>query len=60
MFLLQVFGCAIIYCLANVVKAVLAKRMASHFHREAHFQKMRDAIKKVGSVPCIDTQVTCS
>lgn len=43
---LQVCGCAIIFCLANVVKAVLAKRMASHFHREAHFQKMRDAIKK--------------
>ena len=40
-------GCAIIFCLANVVKAVLAKRLASHFHREAHFQKMRDAIKKV-------------
>ncbi|DBA70449.1 TPA: hypothetical protein ACH3X2_011857 [Trebouxia sp. C0005] len=39
-------GCWIIFCAANVVKALLAKKMASHFHKQTHFQKMRDAIKK--------------
>ncbi len=49
-FLLQFLGCWIIFCAANVVKALLAKKMASHFHKQTHFQKMRDAIKKV----CLD------
>ena len=44
---LQFLGCCIIFCAANVVKALLAKKMASHFHKQTHFQKMRDAIKKV-------------
>jgi hypothetical protein len=48
--LLQFLGCWIIFCAANVVKALLAKKMASHFHKQTHFQKMRDAIKKV----CLD------
>jgi len=44
---LQFLGCCIIFCAANVIKALLAKEMASHFHKQTHFQKMRDAIKKV-------------
>ncbi|DBA97213.1 TPA: hypothetical protein ACH3X1_014965 [Trebouxia sp. C0004] len=43
---IKFLGCWIIFCAANVVKALLAKRMASHFHKQTHFQKMRDAIKK--------------
>lgn len=43
----QVLGCWILFCAANVAKALLAKKMASHFHKQTHFQKMRDAIKKV-------------
>ena len=43
----QFLACCIIFCAANVVKALLAKKMASHFHKQTHFQKMRDAIKKV-------------
>ncbi len=54
-FLLQFLGCWIIFCAANVVKALLAKKMASHFHKQTHFQKMRDAIKKV----CLDKYMRC-
>lgn len=43
----QVLGCWILFCAANVAKALIAKKMASHFHKQTHFQKMRDAIKKV-------------
>lgn len=53
--LLQFLGCWIIFCAANVVKALLAKKMASHFHKQTHFQKMRDAIKKV----CLDMYMRC-
>ncbi|KAL3133020.1 hypothetical protein ABBQ38_006929 [Trebouxia sp. C0009 RCD-2024] len=42
----KVLGCWILFCAANVAKALGAKRMASHFHKQTHFQKMRDAIKK--------------
>ena len=44
---MQVLGCWVLFCAANVAKALVAKKMASHFHKQTHFQKMRDAIKKV-------------
>ena len=39
-----------------MVKALLAKKLASHFHKQAHFQKMRDAIKKV-PIPCTSCEI---
>jgi len=30
-----------------VLKTLVAKIMASHFHKEAHFEKMQEALQKV-------------
>jgi hypothetical protein len=32
---------------ANLVKKLLIKLMATHFHKEAHFQRMQEALRKV-------------
>ena len=37
---------------ANVIKTLLAKLLASQFHRRAHFDKMQDALQKArNSIP---------
>lgn len=44
--------CFILFCLANVVKTLLAKLLSSHFHKRAHFDKMRDALNKASRTLC--------
>ena len=46
--LARLLGCLLLFCFANVLKTLVAKIMASHFHKEAHFEKMQEALQKVG------------
>ena len=50
--LCRLLGCLLLFTFANVLKTLLAKIMASHFHKEAHFEKMQEALQKV---PCQPT-----
>lgn len=43
---MQAIGCLILFTFANVLSTLLAKIMASHFHKAAHFSKMQQAIRK--------------
>lgn len=43
----QAIGCLILFTFANVLSTLLAKMMASHFHKATHFHKMQEAIRKV-------------
>jgi hypothetical protein len=45
---MQVLGCLLIAACANVLKTLAAKLLATTFHRQAHFDKMQDALSKVG------------
>ena len=47
MVVVRLLGCAVLFCFANVLSALLAKIMATHFHKDAHFSKMNDALQKV-------------
>ncbi|KAG2492831.1 hypothetical protein HYH03_008986 [Edaphochlamys debaryana] len=38
--------CLMLFCLANLLKAVLAKLLTTHFYRTAHFKKLRKALEK--------------
>lgn len=40
--------CVVIFTVATVAKTLAAKLAASSFHRQAHFDKMQDALSKVG------------
>ncbi|KAL3160440.1 hypothetical protein ABBQ32_010760 [Trebouxia sp. C0010 RCD-2024] len=44
--LCRLLGCLLLFTFANVLKTLLAKIMASHFHKEAHFEKMQEALQK--------------
>lgn len=46
--LARLMGCLLLFFFANVLKTLMAKIMASHFHKEAHFEKMQEALHKVG------------
>ncbi len=48
--MLQVLVCFVIGAAANVLKTLAAKLMATQFHRQAHFDKMQDALSKVRHV----------
>ena len=48
----KILGCCTIFCVANLVKMLAAKQMASHFHAKTHFMKMREALKKVDQPAC--------
>ena len=48
----KILGCFTIFCVANLVKMLAAKQMASHFHAKTHFMKMREALKKVDQLAC--------
>ena len=50
---MQAIGCLILFTFANVLSTLLAKMMASHFHKATHFHKMQEAIRKV----CSDSSV---
>ncbi|KAK9909747.1 hypothetical protein WJX75_006863 [Coccomyxa subellipsoidea] len=43
---LKAIGCLILFTFANVLSTLLAKMMASHFHKATHFHKMQEAIRK--------------
>ena len=45
--LARLLGCLLLFFFANVLKTLVAKVMASHFHKEAHFEKMQEALQKV-------------
>lgn len=45
--LTRLLGCLLLFFFANVLKTLVAKIMASHFHKEAHFEKMQEALQKV-------------
>jgi hypothetical protein len=47
--LTKVFYCLMLFCTADLTKAVLAKIVAGHFHNSLHFEKMQDALNKVPS-----------
>ncbi len=47
MVVVRLLGCTVLFCFANVLSALLAKIMATHFHKDAHFSKMNDALQKV-------------
>lgn len=47
MIVTRLLGCVILFCFANVLSALLAKIMSTHFHKDAHFSKMNDALQKV-------------
>ena len=42
----QAIACLILFTFANVLSTLLAKLMASHFHKATHFHKMQEAIRK--------------
>ena len=46
---MQAIACLILFTFANVLSTLLAKMMASHFHKATHFHKMQEAIRKVHS-----------
>ena len=48
----KILGSCTIFCVANLVKMLAAKQMASHFHAKTHFMKMREALKKVDELAC--------
>ncbi|KAK9840563.1 hypothetical protein WJX81_001411 [Elliptochloris bilobata] len=43
--ILKFLGCLLLLTFANVMGTLLAKALASHFHKEAHFDKMQRAIR---------------
>jgi hypothetical protein len=43
----KVLSCLLLLCVADLIKAVLAKYVAGHFHNSLHFTKMQDALNKV-------------
>ena len=47
--LARLMGCLLLFFFANVLKTFIAKIMASHFHKEAHFEKMQEALQKVSA-----------
>ena len=39
--------CIFLFTLANVIKAFIAKLIATHFHKEQYFERMQAALRKV-------------
>lgn len=48
---MQAIACLILFTFANVLSTLLAKIMASHFHKATYFHKMQEAIRKVPLSP---------
>ncbi len=40
-----------LFWLGNIVKTVIARYISSHFHKEAHFSKMKDALEQARPAP---------
>lgn len=47
---LRALACLVLFAGGNLLKTLLAKLLASHFHRRAFFDKMQDALQKVGNL----------
>lgn len=45
--MVRLLGCGILFFFANVLRTLIAKLMSTHFHKEAHFKKMQEALQKV-------------
>ncbi len=43
----KVLFCTLLFFAADMVKIILAKIVAGHFHTQLHFSKMEDALNKV-------------
>lgn len=50
-YMVKLLGCAILFFFANVLRTLVAKMMSTHFHKEAHFKKMQEALQKVCCIP---------
>ena len=48
--MVKILASAILFFFANVLRTLMAKLMSTHFHKEAHFKKMQEALRKVLSV----------
>jgi hypothetical protein len=46
-------GCAALMTVGNLIKKVVIKLLAAHFHKEAHFQRMQEALRKVSGTACL-------
>ncbi len=44
---LQVLVCIFLWLVVDVIKTMMAKLMANHFHQETYFQRMQEALRKV-------------
>ncbi|EFN55409.1 hypothetical protein CHLNCDRAFT_134529 [Chlorella variabilis] len=44
--IIKLLGCMVLMTVANLVKKVLIKLMATHFHKEAHFGRVQEALRK--------------
>jgi hypothetical protein len=40
----------VLLTVANLIKKVSIKLMSTHFHKEAHFNRMQEALRKVGGL----------
>lgn len=60
--LARLLGCLLLFFFANVLKTLVAKIMASHFHKEAHFEKMQEALQKVCAMegPGVQALLCCA
>ena len=48
--IVRLLGCADLFFLVFVLKTLLAKLMSTHFHKEAHFRKMQEALQKASTL----------
>ena len=55
----RVLGCLSLFFLANVLKCLCAKVLATSFHQESHFKKMQEALQKVLHMQLLDNQRIC-
>lgn len=58
MFGLQVLVCIFLWLVVDVIKTMMAKLMANHFHQETYFQRMQEALRKV-TAHCLSDTFSC-
>jgi len=55
---LQVLVCIFLWLVVDVIKTMMAKLMANHFHQETYFQRMQEALRKVRA-HCLSVTFWC-
>ncbi len=45
--IIKVLVCIFLWLVVDVIKTMMAKLMANHFHQETYFQRMQEALRKV-------------